>query len=387
MLVSCIFTAIDSDSECSSFQNISEEMLHRWIFRPEDRTIITIFIPIIWGLGVIINCTFLFMIYRIPKLRTETNVYLTHLALADLLYLNLFSAYDIWRYVASPVADNVPFTTSTGCLCFIIAINMGYFAAMALVTMVSFERYLSLCHPIKHLKIRGRRRTKRMVAFCWLVGFVFAVTSAPERACLNKLCLQWPESEDHQGYPHTRASCDPVTPWVESVTQPLLNVPWLIAMVANIFMYVRIVQMLHRRKSSHNGKFDHHQTAMKLRNQVAKMLIVNGAVFFVCQTPNTLLSLTRWTCLIAQIPNPLDAALGNTKLWIALIPQRINTIVNPLIYGAINSQYQTAFRQTFMRKGKSKKPDSANAISSPKYCSATNNMMVNQNCNTDDTTL
>ncbi len=143
-------------------------------------------------------------------------------------------------------------------------------------------------------------------------------------------------------------------------------------MGANIFMYVRIVQMLNRRRSSCHDRLDHHQTAMKLRNQVAKMLIVNGAAFFVCQTPNTLLSVTRWICLIAQIPNPLDAALGNTKLWIALIPQRINTIVNPLIYGAINTQYQTAFKQAFRWKGKSKKPDSANTISSPKNCSATN---------------
>ncbi len=181
---------MDSHFECSASQNISEETLHRWIFRPEDHAIITVFIPIIWGFGIILNGTFLFLVFRVSKLRSETNVYLTHLALADLLYLNLFSAYDIWRYVASPVAENVPFTTSTGCVCFIIAINMGYFAAMALVTMVSFERYLSLCHPIKHLKIRGRRRTNKMVAFCWLIGFLFAVTSAPERASLNKLCLQ-----------------------------------------------------------------------------------------------------------------------------------------------------------------------------------------------------
>ena len=307
-----------------------------------------------WALVLSVTSPFLFVIFRIPKMRSATNIYLVHLALADLLYLSLSAFFDIWRYRVSPMAHHIPFTNSPECFSYFTVTNTGYFASIALVTMVSLERYLALCHPMKHLKIRGRRLTNRMTVICWLLGLVFAGLTTPAITILRVDCLQWPDNDMYQGFPSTRSYCGAIQPWVPYYTEPLLNVPWLLAMVGNIYMYVRIIQMLNKRRGA-NGHATKKWLGLQIRNQVAKMLIVNGVIFFLCQTPYRVISLSYWVCLMAGIPDPLYDALGGASLWISIIPQLINTTVNPFIYGVMNAQYRTALFQAFHLKGKSRK--------------------------------
>ncbi|XP_038047663.1 neuropeptides capa receptor-like [Patiria miniata] len=337
-----------TSGECSERDtvNISQWAVSAWLYTPLDTSITTIVIPILWSLGIITNLTFLFVIVRVPKLRSDTNIYLAHLSLADLLFLNLTSTYSVWRYVDSPVAYHFPFVSTAQCISYFTFTNTGYYASIALVTVVSLERYLALCHPMKHLAIRGRRRTYRMIGICWLVGLLFAVFTSLSQAILHVQCLRWPDDDAYQDYPSSRAYCASVAPWVSYYNPPVLNIPWLIAMVANSYMYVRIVHMLNKRSGQNlvsNGP-----NAIKIRNQVAKMLVVNGVVFFLCQTPYRIYSLSGWICSLVGIRNPLW--LPGISAWIANIPQFINTLINPLIYGAVNRQYRIAFVQAFRCK-------------------------------------
>ncbi|XP_071789564.1 kappa-type opioid receptor-like [Asterias amurensis] len=356
-----------ASSDCSAFYNITEETVSEWLFTPADSIIITVIIPIILALGLINNFTFLFVIFRSPKLRSETNIYLAHLAMADLLYLILSVFHDIVMYKTGPtirgsVIRGTFLMSSAECICFVIVANTGYFASIVFLTMVSFERYLAMCHPIKHLKIRGRRRTNKTVAICWLVGLIFSGITVPGSAKHVIKCLQWPDDEMYHGFQSTVASCGAVQPWVIYYTTPLLNVPWLIALVANIYMFVKIIQTLHKRKSALR-KTQRYNEAVHTRNQVAKMLIVNGVVFFICQTPYRVISLTAWVSLLAQIPDPLRG-LGLAKVWVSLIPQYVNTVVNPLIYGVMSSQYRSALIDAFQRKRRSRNKEVSATISS-----------------------
>ena len=118
----------------------------------------------------------------------------------------------------------------------------------------------------------------------------------------------------------------------------------LTAMAVSIYMYVRIVLVLHRRKSIEGRQ--------RVRNQVARMLIVNGVVFFVCQAPYRVLSLNAWICFLTGQPNHLQQALGNVSPWISLVLLHINCLVNPLIYSAMSAQYRTFFMQAFGLRSK-----------------------------------
>ena len=190
--------------------NISEEAVPRWLNSPADTAIITVVIPTILCLALITNLTFLFVLYRIPKLRSDTNMYLAHLALADLLYVILASTIALWRYTSTLVAYHTPFLHSAQCTIFYTVVNTGYFASVALVTMVSFERYLALCHPIKHLKIRGRQHTNKMIGISWLVGLIFSGSTTFGVAVFNVQCLQWPDDDAYLDYPSKRGYCGPI---------------------------------------------------------------------------------------------------------------------------------------------------------------------------------
>ena len=350
--------------------NITEETVEQ-ILSQVDTFIITIVVPIILGLGLLINLLLLIVFLRVPRLRSETDVYLAHLALSDVIYLIVCSARDIWRCVASPLLWDEPFSSSAGCVLYNFAFQTPFAASMAFVTVVSFERYLALCHPIQHLKIRSRRRTYKMVAICWGIGVVFAVLITLNFAKYGVECLRWPEEDTYIGLPSHRAYCTYIFDWTEYIIEPLINLPWCIAMIGNVYMYARIIHILNKRKDFNadckNAKSN--SKARHIRNQVAKMLVVNGVVFFLCQAPFTLLILTGWICsFFEDVDNPITVLLGQYAHWIVQSPLRINTVVNPIIYCAINAQYRAAFTEAFecVRRRGRHSANSLHAVSKPR---------------------
>ena len=334
--------------EClADAKNISLLNISLWLYSPKDIIVITIVIPIILCLGVINNSAFLFVMFRVPTMRSATNICLAHLAVADLLYLTVTSiVFIILTYATSPsVANNVILNSSAKCFTFGSLRSTGYFVSIALLTTVSLERYLAVCHPVKHLKIRGRRRTNIMVAICWVVGLMFACSQTLGISADNyKLFVQWPEG--YQDYPTEVSFCyGHFIIW--RITVPLGIVPWFIAMIANVFMYAKIIYALNKRKSATLMKRTNNK-AQKSLNKVAQVLIANGVVFFICQTPFVVFVVTRYVYTVT----PGNAGAGWYTLlrngpWFSEIPLLINTIVNPLIYGTIHAQYRSAFIQAF----------------------------------------
>ncbi|XP_071796351.1 kappa-type opioid receptor-like [Asterias amurensis] len=297
-----------ASDECSVVDtiNITMDEVNKLLYTPTDSIIVTIVLPVILCLGVVFNSTFLFVVF-----------------------LFLFNLATRLRHVYSFV------------------VFVGYFTPMTLTTMMTFERYLALCHPLKHLKIRGRPRTLKIVTCCWLVGTACAILIVPSSAVLQPSCLRW--SDDGSPSELTTVlitSCSPVYPWVIYFDGPLTSIPYLAVMIGNIYMYTRIIIMLNKRGSS-GGILNKDKRALQIRNQVAKMLIVNGVVFFICQTPYVVVVFMYWFCVVLGIPTSLQTLFDSTEVWILLIPTLVNTIVNPFIYGVMNAQYRAAFLQAF----------------------------------------
>ncbi|XP_033628140.1 kappa-type opioid receptor-like [Asterias rubens] len=336
--------------EClADAKNISLLNISLWLYSPKDIIVITIVIPIILCLGVINNSAFLFVMFRVPTMRSATNICLAHLAVADLLYLTVTSiVFIILTYATSPsVANNVILSSSAKCFTFGSLRLTGYFVSIALLTTVSLERYLAVCHPGKHLKIRGRRRTNTMVAICWVVGLMFACSlTLSTSAVMKTRCFIWPEV--YRNFPTLFSYCGPVVDVAGIFGPPLSLVAWFTTMIANVFMYIRIIYALNKRRSATFMKGNDHQ-AKQSRNKVAQLLIVNGVVFFTCQTPSIVDHLVNYYHMIIPTygSNETYSQLAVNKAWFAEIPLLINTIVNPLIYGAIHAQYRSAFIQAF----------------------------------------
>ncbi|XP_038061400.1 neuromedin-U receptor 2-like [Patiria miniata] len=340
-----------TSGECTAnnTHNISTEKSAEWLYTPTHTLFVTIIVPVFWGAGVVANSTFLFVLLRLPKMRSKSNILLANLALADLWQISFYAGIYLWMYLASPVLFSLPFVSSAGCMGFYAAFNVGYFSSVALVTAVSLERYIALCHPMRHLTIFSRQQAYKMVGICWMVGLVFSCSIVPGSAILNVRCLQWPDVDTFDGFPSVSVSCGSVHPWVGYYIEPLVLIPWLVIVIANIYMFVEIVRALNKRRAiADAATTGAHLRMLQVRNQFAIMLIINGAVFFICQTPIRFVNLSFWICFVAGIPdNPLVAISGNYISWIVLVPQLINCLVNPLIYGVTNANYRAALHQAF----------------------------------------
>ena len=82
--------------------------------------------------------------------------------------------------------------------------------------------------------------------------------------------------------------------------------------------------------------------AKTTRNQVARMVVLNGLVFFLCQVPFQISNI-----YIYSNSTILTKSEEVSLLWAARLLGGINASINPLIYTAANSKYRRAFRQTF----------------------------------------
>ncbi|XP_071803825.1 neuromedin-U receptor 2-like [Asterias amurensis] len=338
-------------TECSlnDTLNLTEVGALLLLHNSTDKVVIPFILPTILGLCIFFDFIFLFVIFRVPEVRSDTTVYLIHLALADLLFMFSYVCLNLPSFIRSSVKAHSSFTHPVECWLGNVSVLTGYVSSIALLTMMSFERYLAICHPLKHLKIRGRQRTLKIVAFCWLIGFIWGVLLIPFVAILGRQCVRWPDDDFYQMFPSAITYCTLIDLWAYHYSQAIVIIPWFFSMITNLYMYARIIQVLNKRRGA-NGRTETDRKAVQIRNQAAKMLIVNGVVFFICQSPYIFFILFFWICKVAQINNPFEVFLWNGGGWVFLLPQYINTILNPVIYGVTNRQYRAAFVQAFHMK-------------------------------------
>ncbi|XP_022085752.1 neuropeptides capa receptor-like [Acanthaster planci] len=353
-----------SSVKCSEYRNISEAEAPRWLYTPTDVTFITVGIPVLLCVGVSANLTFLFVLLRGQTMQTNTNVYLASLALADLLYLSLFATLLLWRHVTSPAVFTYPFVNSASCSLYFIVLRTGYCGSVAFVTAVTYERYLALCHPFEHLRIRGPRRVYKIVLTCWLVSLMIVCITIPEVSLLRTWCVQWPDRDEYQEYPSTVADCVAVKPKVKYYSPMLRSGLWFLVMLCNTYMYIRLIHTLVKQVAT-ESRLGVSQRAQQRKRQVAVMIIVNGVVFFLCQAPYHAIIIVQWMYRIAETPSPIDMALQSNQFWVRNFPQMANTIVNPFIYGALNAQYRAAFLEAF---GCRRRPREALNVPHPPEC-------------------
>ncbi len=162
---------------------------------------------------------------------------------------------------------------------------------------------------------------------------------------IKKLCINWPE--DYQDQFSTEISyCGPLSFLAETLTIPLVFVTWLFAMISNVFMYIRIIYVLSKRRSVTRMRRKDPK-ALQRRNKVAQVLIINGVIFFICQTPSIVVDVILFYYRFNRTIKHDSFAILHYKngTWLSHLPLLINTIVNPLIYAIIHAQYRSAFVQ------------------------------------------
>ncbi len=137
--------------------NTISDYLNGLLFQPWEWIIYQVIWPLLIAFGVISNLLFLYTVIRAQLFRTTTYMYLTNLSIADIIALLLFGIPKIMIHHGSPLRSE------THLLFYFSQISGYLFSSVYFVTLVSFDRFLAVCYPIKHRIIKGTKRTIKLI--------------------------------------------------------------------------------------------------------------------------------------------------------------------------------------------------------------------------------
>ena len=312
-----------------------------------------IMIPILFTVlvvGTLGNAAFFYVLARIPHMRTTTNIILANLALADIFFI-VISVGCYMIYLSQPVRSHYGTAQYIGCIGSFVGQYISYYASLALVTLVSTERYLSICRPLKHRAVNTRSRAVKLIIGSWVLSFVLSGVVMLRYINLDLHCVIWPDSYKYADLPTTIGYCLPAAPWGLLLANLTESIPFISAFIANSLMYVGIIRRLSNRTVLSSIKGNQpaslQQRAQQVRNQVSKMLIANGLVFFLCNTPFVAISISF---IVSHLRNESMLAIYESMSGMLVISHGmlfINSAINPFIFNATSSHYRQAFRDAF----------------------------------------
>ena len=308
----------------------------------------TILLPLVEIIGIGGNVAFITMVIRVPYMRTTTNGYLVNIALADLLFIGYGCTLYVVTYFLSPMRNDVPFTTWIGCVVVWWPTYLTYFASMTLLTMATLEKYYGICHPFKHRSVTGKGRTIRIITLSWFLGSVLSGLVTLRYAGLQTQCILYPDDEQYVNFPKRIQLCVSLSKSVLVFSEAVTVVPFFIALAANIYMYARIIHALSHRNVTNELEDSIQKMRRQVRNQVARILIINGVIFFCCQFPYRLLSIN----LFVQEARGEDLGFLSLSQYGALAVSArclvlVNSCANPFVYFLTSSNYREGFRRAY----------------------------------------
>ena len=333
--------------ETSSFlvlHHYPDEWIEPLLYTQTDKFMITIVFPLIITLGVLANSAFLFTIARVQEMRTLTNFYLANLAFADLLFVVITAVNYFYKYTWSPdFQRGSPWATSAGCTLMAAASYIPYIASIGLVTLVSIERFLAICFPLSHRMVNSKSRTARLVIMAWLIAIAFTAVVAPNYAVLQRYCIIWPEKWQDR-LPLVVSYCISIKEEFRDIAAVFEFVPFIIALILNTTLYALLITRLSQRDDVSDNKDDPLKAqAQKVRNIVARMLVINGIAFFLCLAPYQVHNMYYFVINNCEGCTNLPGDEIYVLFWVGRCLSVLNSAINPVIYGVTNARYRQAF--------------------------------------------
>uniref|UniRef100_A0A8D0B5N1 Opioid receptor delta 1 n=1 Tax=Salvator merianae TaxID=96440 RepID=A0A8D0B5N1_SALMN len=155
---------------------------------------ITALYSVVCVVGLLGNILVMYGIVRYTKMKTATNIYIFNLALADALATSTLPFQS-----AKYLMETWPF----GELLCKIVLSIDYynmFTSIFTLTMMSVDRYIAVCHPVKALDFRTPAKAKLINVCIWVLSSVIGVPIMIMAVTKSKdgivMCLlQFPEPQ------------------------------------------------------------------------------------------------------------------------------------------------------------------------------------------------
>ncbi|XP_058493810.1 delta-type opioid receptor-like [Solea solea] len=279
--------------------------------------IITAVYSVVFVVGLLGNCLVMYVIIRYTKMKTATNIYIFNLALADALVTTTmpFQSTDY-------LLNTWPFGEVV-CKVFISIDYYNMFTSIFTLTMMSVDRYVAVCHPVKALDFRTPIKAKMINVCIWILSSAagipaFILGGTQTNSGITECALQFPEPYVY--WDTLMKVCVFVFAFV---------VPVLIITVCYSLMVLRLKSV---RILSGSREKDRN-----LR-RITRLVVVVVAVFVVCWTPIHIFILIK---ALASVPET-TAIMAAYFFCVAL--GYTNSSLNPVLYAFLDENFKRCFK-------------------------------------------
>ena len=284
-------------------------------------------------------------VVKTPSLHSSTYIFLACLACSDCIILGT-RLDDITQILFDYTATNASNIVKR-CLS-----NLCFLLSSGFVILTSAERFLAICHPLKHHKLKETKRTTKLIAIVFMISaVVFSTFYVPLVLSHSKtqFCVIWPENYKFREYPHQILIPKPET-WrsiYDKILYMSFGLIYFVILASVSYMYVKILATLGKRKRNTNLQMS--AEFQKHIEQVSVMVIVNGVVYFSLMS----ILITYLILFSLSYTEPWQMA-GYVSITISYT---VNASINPLLYFLTNERYRSAVKTVFtgcLRKAKNR---------------------------------
>ena len=220
---------------------------------------------------------------------------------------------------------------------------------------MTVERYLGICKTFYHRLIIAKGRTVKLIVFAWVFGLASSCAFLGSPAVgMAKTCVLWPESTFYHILPRVLHTFSPPSNpiYTSGMFRILQAIPFTLAMIVTVILYVLIIQKLSKRVSQFDQGNQQGRQISKVRDNVAQLLIMNGIVFFLAYIPFYVNRFNRGLLVITdnRVGYQMTPSTSGIVNWFTVCLATVNSFINPVIYNLTNQRYRRAFIYVFTCK-------------------------------------
>ncbi|KAL0972655.1 hypothetical protein UPYG_G00192470 [Umbra pygmaea] len=292
---------------------------------------VTVICILLFLVGVFGNTMTILIIQRFKDMKTTTNLYLSSMAVSDLLiFLCLpFDLYRLWKYVPWVFGETV-------CRLFHY-VNEGCTHVTILhITALSMERYLAICFPLRAKVVVTKRRVQYIIMALW----TFALLSAAPM-----LFLVGVEYDNNTHPDYSTRQCKHTSYAISS--GQLHTMIWVSTtyffcpMFCLMFLYGSIGRTLWKSKKDLAGPST--LSRQSSHRQTVRILVVVVLAFVICWLPFHI-----GRNLFAQVDTYDEAKLSQDFNVASMVLCYLSASINPVLYNLMSRKYRAAAHRLFL---------------------------------------